>query len=193
LIAAIEQALEELKRQGAEIIRVEMPDTAILGDIWFPMAAAEAVAAHKAHYPSRADEYGEYFREFLELGSDVDPAFHIRIRVERSKFNDRFRKVLADVDALASPAGGVPFPVSREVQYGPMSGFEEVMARVHMQFTIPANFAGTPALALPCGVSDDGLPYTFQLMGRRLGEATLCRIGHAYERATDWHQRHPNV
>ncbi|MCZ6751999.1 MAG: amidase family protein [Acidobacteria bacterium] len=61
------------------------------------------------------------------------------------------------------------------------------------QFTFPANLAGTPTLSLPCGFSEAGLPYTIQFMGSRLSEALLCRIGHAYEEATEWHERHPLV
>ena len=62
-----------------------------------------------------------------------------------------------------------------------------------MQFTIPADLAGTPSLTVPCGMSEPGIPYALQFMGARLTEATLCRIGHAYERATDWHRVHPPV
>ena len=63
-----------------------------------------------------------------------------------------------------------------------------------MHYTIPADFAGTPTLTLPCGFSEaDGLPYAMQLMGRRLSEPMLCRIGHAYESVTVWHERHPPV
>ncbi|MGB5492450.1 MAG: amidase family protein, partial [Woeseiaceae bacterium] len=64
---------------------------------------------------------------------------------------------------------------------------------VQMHFTIPADFAGTPALTLPCGFSENGIPYAMQLLGPQLSEARLCRIGHAYEKATDWHDRHPTV
>jgi Asp-tRNA(Asn)/Glu-tRNA(Gln) amidotransferase A subunit family amidase len=52
---------------------------------------------------------------------------------------------------------------------------------------------GYLAICLPCGFSSDGLPYSIQFTGRRLSEATLCRVAHAYERATPWHTRHPEV
>jgi len=60
------------------------------------------------------------------------------------------------------------------------------------EFTIPMDVAGT-AICLPCGFSPEGLPYSIQFAGRRLSEPTLCRIAAAYERATTWHTRHPNV
>ncbi len=61
------------------------------------------------------------------------------------------------------------------------------------QFTVPSDFAGSPTLSLPCGFSDAGAPYSVQLVGRDLSEATLCRIAYAYEQATEWHTRHPEV
>ena len=60
-------------------------------------------------------------------------------------------------------------------------------------FTVPANFAGTPAICLPSGYSPEGLPYSIQFVGRHLSEPVLCRIAQAYEQATSWHARHPSV
>ena len=60
-------------------------------------------------------------------------------------------------------------------------------------FTAPFNLTGHPALALPCGMSADGIPIGLQLIGRARGEADLLRLGHAYERATTWHQMHPSI
>ena len=54
-------------------------------------------------------------------------------------------------------------------------------------------FAGTPTLSVPCGFSSDGLPFSVQFVGRQLGEAVLYRVGHAFERATDWHLAHPDL
>ena len=53
------------------------------------------------------------------------------------------------------------------------------------------NYLGLPALALPCGFDAAGLPIAFQLVGRADDEATLIRIGDAYQQATDWHTRRP--
>lgn len=60
-------------------------------------------------------------------------------------------------------------------------------------FTKPFNLSGVPTLSVPCGFSDDGLPLSVQFVGARLSEALLCRVGHAYQQATDWHTRHPSV
>ncbi len=120
-------------------------------------------------------------------------------RVQKD-YSDRFRAVLRGVDAIVIPASvQPPFALGREAQYGSLTEFAAAVAEsthsrgIGNSFTYPLNFAGTPGLVLPCGFSDEGLPYTMQLVGRQLSEPMLCRIGHAYEEATDWHRRHPQV
>ena len=71
-------------------------------------------------------------------------------------------------------------------------GPESVMA-AYTRLTYPFNVTGQPVLALPCGFDAAGLPVSLQLAGRPFAEATLCRIGHAYERTTGWWQRRPTV
>lgn len=194
LSTAIQTALIELERLGARIVEVEMPDFPdAMVEAWFALCAYEAQAAHRANYPSRAEHYGEYLREFLAMGAAVTDQQYVDASRLRADFNDRLRGVLANVDAIATPAGGAPFIASRDVPYGGMGASDPVMASIRPRFTFPADLAGTPALALPCGVSEDGLPLTMQLMGKHLSEPMLCRIGHAYEQATEWHTRHPAV
>jgi aspartyl-tRNA(Asn)/glutamyl-tRNA(Gln) amidotransferase subunit A len=63
-----------------------------------------------------------------------------------------------------------------------------------LHFGKPANLAGIPTLTMPCGKAEGGMPPPgFQLMGAALTEATLCRIGYAYEQATKWHLQHPEI
>lgn len=60
-------------------------------------------------------------------------------------------------------------------------------------YTYPADLSGTPTITLPVGFSSEGLPLSMQLAGQALSEPLLCRIGHAYEEASGWYKRHPNV
>jgi Asp-tRNA(Asn)/Glu-tRNA(Gln) amidotransferase A subunit family amidase len=59
------------------------------------------------------------------------------------------------------------------------------------RLTSPANAAGLPALAIPCGFAADGLPISLQLIGRPFDEATILRLGQAYQHQTDWHTKQP--
>lgn len=202
LAAAVETAVENLARLGADVVEVEVPDVSDVVATWPKICAAEAVEAHLDFYPARADEYGEYFREFLAFGAAVGDDELAAARKVRQQFNDRFRAVLASVDAIASPASGIQFPIEPGLQYGSMTLWRDTVAEIFKShgaeklptsFTFPHNYAGTPTLSLPCGISDAGLPYTLQLAGSALSEATLCRIGYAFERATKWHDLHPPV
>ncbi len=202
LALAIETAVEELERLGAEVIDVGVPDVTEVLAAWPVICAAEAVEAHRENYPSRADQYGAYFREFLEVGVSVSEAELANARQIRMQFGDQFRAALSSVDAIVSPAAGAPFEVAPGLQYGSLTEWNQALAQRNQSlgiekavtsFTFPHDFAGTPGLALPCGFSDEGLPYTMQLAGGHLSEAMLCRIGYAYEEATEWHGRHPPV
>ena len=60
-------------------------------------------------------------------------------------------------------------------------------------YASPASLAGLPALSVPCGFSASGLPIGMQIIGRPFAEQLLFRVGHAYERATEWHTMHPEL
>jgi len=194
LIVAIEGAIDTWTRLGAEVVEVEMPEGATaLRDAWFAICAAEAVRAHAATFPSRASEYGPYFSDFLSFGATITDQQYAAATDVRRRFSEGFHAVLAQVDAIVCPSGGCTFPVAAGSLYGDFAALMPVSEQVPMQFVVPASFAGTPTLTLPCGISPAGPPYAMQLLGRRLSEPMLCRIGQAYEDATNWHQRHPPV
>jgi len=194
---AIEAALDVTASLGAQIVDVRMPDLANMLDTWMTICAKEIAEAHAKNYPSRANEYGPYMREFLAHGTRVTPQQLAAARAKRAAFAAQFTKLLDSVDAMAGPAGGDPaWPITHEIQVGPLPAYHEAWSKAaprSAEFTMPMDLAGVPAICLPCGFSPDGLPYSIQFTGRRLSEATLCRVAHAYEQATPWHTRHPAV
>jgi amidase len=195
--ASIEEALEVLAGLGAVIVEVKMPDRTPMVNAWLQICAPEAVAFHKDHYPSRAHDYGLYFRQFLALGASVTAEQTAKAREWCSGFSARFTTMLESVDAMACPAGGAPaWTVTRDQQLGGFLDFSAAMGKYlprAADFTMPMNLAGTPAICLPSGFSPEGLPYSIQFAGRRLNEPMLCRIAYAYEHATRWHTRHPAI
>lgn len=195
--SSIEEALRVLDSLGARIVDVKMPDLAAMVNTWLWICGPEALAFHKATYPSRANDYGAYFRGFAELSAGVTPEQAAKAQAWRTDFSAQFTKLLESVDAMVCPAGGAPaWPVTRALQLGGFLDFSFAMAKSLPRagdFTMPMNLAGTPSICLPSGFSPEGLPYSVQFAGRRLSEPTLCRIASAYEQATKWHARHPNV
>ena len=195
--AAIEAALDVLRGLGARIVDVRMPDVTRVVETWAPICAHEMLAAHAATFPARAAEYGPYLREFLEGGTRVTPGQLAVARHARRALTEQLDALLGSVDAVAGPAGGDPaWPVTHAIQVGALPAFHAAWAAAApraAEFTMPMDLAGVPAVCLPSGFSPDGLPYSIQFTGRRLGEATLVAVAHAYEAATPWHERHPDV
>ncbi|MDA1371641.1 MAG: amidase [Proteobacteria bacterium] len=193
LVATIENALGMLVDLGAEIVQIAMPEfTVDLARDWVTICSAEAARAHQRYYPSRANEYGAFFADFLAYGSAVSDRQYAQARRARDEFSARFVAALNQVDAVACPAGGVPSPAASDVGFGTVA-LQEVIGTTWVKYTYPADFAGTPTLTLPCGETALGFPYSMQIMGSRLSEPLLCRIGHSYENATSWHLRNPPV
>jgi amidase len=192
LAAAVAAGVHVLESLGATIVPVQLPDLAPYLAAWPTLCTAEAVAAHAATYPARRDEYGPWFCGWLDLGASVSGAAYAQANNRRTACNGLLRQVWQHIDALACPSmPGPPFPVTREGLYGPMPSEGFSMAR--LRFTAPYDFNGTPTLSVPCGLNRDGLPLSLQFVGKPLGEALLCRLGHAYEQATTWHTLRPPV
>lgn len=195
LVEAIHAAIEVLAKLGAEIVSVTMPssDPLELRNAWLPICAYEAIKAHSATYPSRADEYGGYLGDALKLGASMSAADYAQATELRRAISQQFESAMVSVDAVICPSGGSVFAVEKEIQYGNMDTLKAVIQHFQGQFTIPADLAGTPTITVPCGFSAVGHPYAVQFLGSRLAESSLCRIAYAYEQATQWHERHPSI
>ena len=194
--AALENAIKVLESLGARIVEVKMPSVADAVDTWMPICASEMAVAHAANYPSRASEYGPYLREFLASGLRVTPQQLSVARKRRAELTTQFTALLDSVDAMAGPAGGDPaWPITHELQVGPMAAYHAAWSAAaprSSEFTMPMDLSGVPAICVPCGFAPEGVPYSIQFTAR-LSEGMLCRIAHAYEQATSWHDRHPEV
>ncbi len=193
LVAAIESVLQVLRQLGAKLVPVSMPEAEPmeLRDLWLPLCGYEAMKIHQEFYPTQKQDYGGYLSAVLDMGLEMSEEDYDRITYRRQEFNRRFESELEKVDAVICPSGGMVFEVDKEAQYGDMEDLKKVVQHFQGQFTIPADLAGTPCLTVPCGFSEEDRPYTVQFLGRKLSEAILCRIGHAYEQATEWHLKHP--
>ena len=97
---------------------------------------------------------------------------------------------MTGIDALVCPSTSAPpHPVTPEGLYGPMVKRDASLQR----FTVPFNFNGAPTLSVPCGFNRVGLPLSLQFIGHPLREDLICRVGHAYEQATEWHKQYPTL
>lgn len=187
---AVVHAVGVLEGLGARIVPVTMP--ARLRETlaaWPTLCMAEAVLAHSAWYPERADEYGPFFREWLDRGAAVSAADFSRAGNLRAACNGDLRAMMQVIDVFACPSTArAAYPVNAEFLYGPIPpGRDPWLSR----YTVPFNFSGLPTLSVPCGLSEAGAPLSVQFAGHPLTEDLLVAVGHAFEQATNWHTMHP--
>ena len=173
LVEAMEKALDDFLQLGATVHSVSMPDSSEIGGTWFTICSREAFLAHEANFTANPDQFGHYFRDFLTMGSTISEDDYARAMTSRRRYSEQFEAVLAEVDALLCPSGGAPFPAQPDLLYGGEEALQFLVDQIQMQFTIPADFAGTPGLTVPCGMSASGIPYTLQLLGSRAQRASL--------------------
>jgi len=194
LSSAILEAVDTLAKLGAQIVSIELPGKKEEWDAaWFLICGKEAVLSHKATYPSRRDEYGNFFRDFLDYGNSITDVQYEAALKYRKNLSNQFKDVFLQVDAIVTPTGGMPGVKSEKVMYGPMSGWDQYLPEFGWHFTELANMIGIPALAMPCGMAKNGAPPGMQLLGDKLSEPLLCRIGYSLEQATNWNKQHPKI
>ena len=189
LAASVLEGARLLERLGARLVPVRMPDTEPYSRAWGVLCSAEAAAAHREFFPSRSDEYGPWFRGWLEKGLSYSAKDYSIANYTRLACNGTLAEIFDGIDVLVCPSMTTPpEQVTQEALYGPMDEDEWTWGR----FTIPYDFSGAPTISLPSGLNSEGLPLSIQFVGRHLTEPLLVQVGHAYEEATG-HRLQPGV
>lgn len=191
--AAVMAALQVLEGAGAHLVEVEIDN--IHGNIsaQLTIESAEPSTYHQRWLRERPDDYGADVRSLLEVGEMLLATHYLQAQRYRSLLRNEFLEAFKQVDVFVCPT--LPFtatPVgATTVEIEP--GHPEDMLSAIMQFTGVPSLTGLPALAVPCGFDADGLPIGMQLIGRSFDEATLFRVGAAYQALTDHHTKAPGV
>ncbi len=189
---AVRDALNLLEDMGAVVTEVSFPMFPDSQPISTAILMAEAAAYHRDLLAKDGDKLYPPVRLRLEAGLFISSADYLRAQQARTLFDRQVRDLLADVDLLAGPTEPVTAPqlLAARVQAGEHTlGTTPALT----QYTRPYNITGTPAISIPCGFSDVGLPIGLQLAGRAFDELTVLRAAHAYEQATQWGQRRPPI
>ncbi len=183
-VRAFEDALGTLRKLGADVRDLQIPAFNLSRSFMLIMLS-EAFAYHEQDLRLHSELYGEMLRERLLTGALVAGPEYVQAQRVRMQICADVAEVMKTVDVLATPTTPKTAPTFKTM-YDPELAFP----RTNMP---PFNLTGQPTLALPCGLSASGLPLSLQLSGRAFEETTVLRLGHAYQRATDWHTRRPPV
>ncbi len=187
----LDETIAVLKREGANVVTVELPDQRQLTAACQLVLAVEAASFHKRWLIERPQDYGPQVLMRLQNGLAIPGVSYLEAMRWRGPALAAFNTAVADVDAVIAPVAPVPAPTIAESDVGNSPDAESVIQRL-TRFTRPINYLGLPSLAIPAGFTNAGLPVGMQLIGRSFDEAMLLRIGAAFQRATDFHDRVPN-
>jgi len=183
--AAFDAAVEVLRRLGASIAEIELPPLALYNATASLITRSEGFAIHEKTLRERPQDYGALARDRLTIGAYVRASDMVQAMRRRLMLVEATEAAMAGFDAILLPTCPDPAPVLGEL--GPYFDNRRPM------YMRPFNLTGQPALSLCNGFDDSGLPLSLQIVGRHFDEATVLRIGHAYERATLWRERRPQL
>ena len=211
VLRAFDAALDVLRGAGAAVVDVELPHAKYAVPVYYLVMMAEASSnmarydgvryGHRANdakmlremYSRTRDQgFGPEVKRRIMLGTYVlsagyYDAYYLKAQQVRTLLRRDYERAFQMVDMVAMPTSPTPAFRLGEKTSDPLQMY---LADV---FTVSANLTGSPALSIPCGFTDAHLPIGLQLTGRMFDEATLLRVGDAYERLTDWHRRSPSI
>ena len=180
VVARVEEAVKDLERAGAIVEEITIEHRQIADAATRVIMHTEAFTQHRPTLRDRWHDYGPFTRLLLTHGAFLSAADYVQAQRVRSLVRAEVKQLLKRVDVIVTPTVGVPAPRLDA----------DFVALMPLFFTGVWNLTGNPALSLPVGPVR-GLPVGMQIVGRPFAEATVLRVGDAYQRRTDWHRRRP--
>lgn len=145
---------------------------------------SDAAAVHCDRLKEHADWFGEDVRRRLQGGANTTSTEYALARRTQAEVRKRFELFFESYDFLILPTTPIPAPT--------IQGHDAVEQAARLtRFTAPFNLAGLPALSLPCGFTQSGLPIGLQIVSRAWADAKVLNAGYAFEQATEWRNRKP--
>ena len=182
VVEAFSAAVGVLRNLGCETVDIDTPDLPQSLQVALQITLADAAAIHKEHLAKNPEKIGADVRQLLQLGANlpgtgVAEAFHEGTLIRR-----RMASVIENVDCLVTPTTPAP-----------AHAFDPGKTRGVAKFTGAYNLLGYPAVSLPCGFTDDGLPIGLMIAAAPFKESKALQVAQAYEAATDWKDRLPEA
>ena len=183
--AAVETAIQVLEELGVEIIEVSMPSVTDAHHAALTLLMAEAAHLHREQLLACREDYGADVRELLEAGLALSASDYVTAVRARDAARHAFTEAFGKIDVLLTPATPIPAPRIQGESHS-----NEIRPRL-TQTTRIFNLLGLPAISVPCGFTEAGLPIGLQFAGKWWDERRLIHIADAYQNATEWHRRLP--
>ncbi|MFH1798941.1 MAG: Asp-tRNA(Asn)/Glu-tRNA(Gln) amidotransferase subunit GatA [Candidatus Omnitrophota bacterium] len=203
----VDAAIEFFKALGAKTVNISLPHTKYAVSCYYIIASAEAssnLARYDGvHYGYRSKGYKDLIDMYVStrnegfgqevkrrvllgtyaLSSGYYEAYYLKAQKVRTKIAEDFQNAFKVCDCILTPTSPTTaFKIGERIK-------DPLMMYLSDIFTIPANLAGLPAISVPCGAAENGLPAGLQLMAAPFNEEVLIRSAHAFERNTNYHKQ----
>lgn len=172
------QAIPTLQYLGAEVREITIPELSMSTFSGYVTVTGEAAVFHEKWLKTHSKDYSPDIRAFFLTGALTNSSQYVKAQQARRKMVTGFKKAFLNVDVLLGPTIPIATPPFKENW---LDQNLNVVKRC-LPFTSPVNLTGTPALAVPIGLDQRGLPVGMQFIGDHLSEKLLLRIGYAWER-----------
>jgi aspartyl-tRNA(Asn)/glutamyl-tRNA(Gln) amidotransferase subunit A len=193
--AAVDRAVAELEQMGAKVVEVNLPVFRLAWVANTALLLTEGFAYHRDNLRSQPHNFGDMVRAVLYMGGLTSGTDYVQAQRARSKMLREVGEVMRSVDVLITPTSNDVAPkIGKEIDPVTMvMGLLGEASERSVNWTAPFNLLGAPAISVPCGFSNEGLPMGLQIAGRRLDEPTVLRVAYAYQQTAGWHHRRPAV
>lgn len=181
-----EEALSRLHGTGVSIAEADMDHAASIALTYASIVLPEAYAYHAHTLEQMPAAYSDGVRARLEMGREISADAYVRAQRDRAMLRRDVDAILETCDALVLPTLPIPAP-KLGADIVDAGGFEEPVRPLMLRLTQLFNLTGHPAISLPCGDTDEGLPCGFQLVGKRQATSELLGIALACERLVTPH------
>ena len=189
--AARDESLRVLRELGVVIVETRVPDMELITAATHVVMTSEAATIHRRWLAERPLDYSDQVRGRLEAGLYYPATRYLEAQSLRTRLTRQYLELaMGDCDVVHLPAIPVAVPTIAQTTTGSPADSQAMIAKVgHCMRAL--NYLGLPALCLPAGFCSQGLPIGFQLVGKPFDEATVLRMGHAFQSATQWHRQIP--
>lgn len=186
VMSAVREAVNVFESLGCKVqeVNVDWLREAALANKM--MTQSDGAAVHRDRLREHPEMFGEDIRRRLEDGTKTTSTEYILARRIQTEVRKRFEQFFESYDFLITPTTPIPAPT--------IEGHDAVEQAGRLtRFTAPFNLTGLPALSLPCGLTEQGLPIGLQIVARAWADAKVLNAGYAFEQSTEWHKNFPKV
>ena len=179
-------SLDVLRDAGAQIVPVRIPDSlSVASDLHPLVMKAEGAANHRPWKRTRNSEYSDEVGKRLEAGFFIPATDYINaLQYRVFAIEDILENVFSKVDVLHTPVLPIPTPTLQQTAYSNGPDYLKMVVALTRNTRV-INFLGLPALSVTCGYTSEGMPTSFQLVGRPFSESLLLRLGHRFQMQTE--------